>query len=104
MYVKTDHREHFIAEMACEVCLVEARVSTFSPVFDQTVAVFMTQHSTCEAEGRPDFESAIRDFVRHRSEKPTHALLLDTLLGSRVHANGSTSSSGNHAAQSASTT
>lgn len=81
MRIVTDHTDGFIAKMDCETCMLTSTVSTFSPVFSQTVMMFAAAHALCETEGRPDFEAMTDDIIDLRQKHPTHVKFVETTIG-----------------------
>lgn len=80
MRIVTDHSEGFSAKMDCETCMLTSTVSTFSPVFSQTVMIFAAAHALCETEGRPDFEAMVEDIIDLREKHPTHVAFVENTL------------------------
>lgn len=81
MRIQTDHTDGFVAKMDCETCMLTSTVSTFSPVFSQTVMIFAASHALCETEGRPDFEAMTQDIIDLRETHPTHVKFVENTLG-----------------------
>lgn len=61
MRIKTDHHDAHLAVMSCDACMMESRLSTYSPVFSELLATFAVMHSTCATQGRPDFGAVMDD-------------------------------------------
>lgn len=83
MHISTDNEETYLGILICDTCIVEMRISTFSPVYEQEISLFSTIHASCSTDGRPDFEKAIVMFSTMRRTS-SHLLLLDELAKTKA--------------------
>lgn len=74
MRIITNHEDAY-CQMSCEVCLIETRISSFSPQYEIMVAFFSTVHASCDSTGLPEYERGISEYLVHREKHPSSAPL-----------------------------